>query len=60
MRRDTRITLAIALNVEPWQLCKPEMTYNELVDTVEQMDIAFKRSHATEGNKRRGRRNGCG
>lgn len=40
--RDTRIDLANALDCEPWQLCKLETTLEELIDTIEKMDIEFK------------------
>lgn len=50
--RDTRLLLATALQVEPWEFCKFD-DLDKLRDTVEKMDAAFKKKRAEAKRQRR-------
>jgi len=50
--RNTRIKLAEALNVEPWQLCYFD-DLDKLIASVEEMDIAFKKKREEAKKDRR-------
>ncbi len=50
--RDTRITLARALQIEPWKLCKFN-NLEKLKQTVQKLDRKFKKKRAGAKRQRR-------
>ena len=55
--RDTRITIACVLNIEPWQLCKPEMPLSELYEQVNHLDREFRKTRHLRKAKKKWKKN---